>query len=103
MRASEAVTNAVLAGQAGFWVAIKLHDGTSDGTVYETKADAVRHQLHEHMCMYVKVPPDGMQPKEAAALLRVHRQLYAAGLRLSDPDQVLGLPIAREDVNRWQR
>lgn len=102
MRASDAMNTAVLAGQAGKWLAIKLHDGSTDGTAYDQKADAVRFQLHEQMCMYLKVPHDGLQPREAQRLLDIHRQLYDAGFRLSDPDQVLGLPLGREDVTAWR-
>ena len=97
-RASEAVNTALLAGGGGKWVAIKLHDGRSDGVIYDRKRDAVRFQLHETMCMYLKVPLDGLQPGDAERLLEIHRKLYDAGMRLSDPDQEIGVPYGREDI-----
>ena len=70
----------------GKWVAIRLADGKSDGTLYDTKADAVRHQLHEFICAYVCIPPGGMPVPEAEVYLRAMRQLYDAGYRMADPD-----------------
>lgn len=97
-RASDTVNLHVLAGHAGKWVAIKLHDGTSDGTVYDLKRHAVRFQLHEHMCMYVQMPPDGLSPGAAERLLKIHRNLYDSGFRLTEPDAEVGLPYSSEDV-----
>lgn len=71
----------------GKWVAVRLADGESDGVLYDTKADAVRHQLHETMCAYVCIPPGGMPVADAEVYLRTMRQLYDAGYRLADPDK----------------
>lgn len=73
-------------GNVGKYVAIRLSDGGSDNTVYNTKADAVNHQLHETQCAYVRIPPDGMTVAEAASYLQFNRNAYDAGFRLSDPD-----------------
>lgn len=67
------------------WVAIRLSDGGTDGTVYDCKCDATRHQLHETQCMYVQILPDGISVKECAALLRVYRGLYDSGHKMPDP------------------
>lgn len=69
----------------GKWAAIRLSDGGSDGVLYDTKADAVRHQLHETQCAYVCIPADGMGPREAEIYLEFNRKLYDNGMRLSDP------------------
>lgn len=96
VRCSEIVNTAVVNDFAGFWLAIRLSDGGSDEIAYATKRDAIRHQLHEQQCAYVRIPPDGMTPKHAEAFLRVNRQLYDAGLRIVDPDQPrLGVILPR--------
>lgn len=71
----------------GKWVAVRLADGGSDHVLYDTKADAVRHQLHEFQCAYVCIPPLGMPPADAERYLTVTRQMYDAGVRLADPDK----------------
>lgn len=70
----------------GRWLALRLSDGGSDGVAYDTRADAVRHQLHESQCAYVKIPPGGMPPEHAERFLAFHRKAYDAGFRLTDPD-----------------
>lgn len=67
------------------WVAIRLSDGGSDGTLYDTRKDAVRHQLDEFLCAYVSILPNGTTPVEMTRYLVLCRQLYDKGLRLSDP------------------
>lgn len=78
-------------GAFGKWAAIRLSDGGSDGVMYDTKADAVRHQLHETQCAYVRIPLDGMSAREAEIYLEFNRKLYDAGMRMSDPE-TLHLP-----------
>lgn len=70
----------------GKWCAIKLHDGSSDQTLYDTRRDAVRHQLDEKLCTYVKITPLLMSTCEAHMLLGVARKAYDAGHRFVDPD-----------------
>ena len=89
-RASEAVQLQLTVNGAhaiGKWVAIRLSDGGSDHVLYDTKADAVRHQLYETMCAYVCIPPGGMPPEDAEVYLREMRKMYDAGVRLADPDK----------------
>jgi hypothetical protein len=85
-RASDTINLHVIGGNAGKWVALRLSDGGSDGIPYDTRRDAIRHQLHEQLCCYVKVPPDGMPANDAMRFILVNRALYAAGFRLADPD-----------------
>jgi hypothetical protein len=72
----------------GKWVAIRLSDGSSDGTLYDRRADAVRHQFHESQCAYFRVPPFGelISPAEAEAFLTYARSVYDAGYRVPDPE-----------------
>lgn len=84
------------------WVAVKLADGRSDGTLYDTKRDAVRHQSDEKLCAYVCIPPGGMNVCQAESFMRANRLAYDAGFRLADPDASHGgrdlIPrITRED------
>lgn len=90
---SDAVNLHLVAGgydSHGKWVAIKLADGRSDNVLYDTKQDAVRHQLDEQLCCYVCIPPCGMNPCQAESFLATHRKLYDAGFRLADPDAAHG-------------
>jgi hypothetical protein len=69
---------------AGRWVAISLSDGSCDNRLYETKAEAVRFQLHETQCAYFNfagVP----KLEELRYYLDANEQLYDAGFSLEDP------------------
>ena len=77
------------------WLAIRLADGGSDQTLYDSKADAIRHQLHESLCGYFsyRSAPNGFaSAKDAAIWLAFHRAAYDAGMRLVDPDDAYGGP-----------
>lgn len=88
-------------GGQGRWIAARLSDGATDGTVYDSKADAVAHQLHETQCAYLVVPPAEMPEAEATAYLELHDRMYASGYRLQDPDVT---PImTRADVPELNR
>jgi hypothetical protein len=70
----------------GKWFAVALIDGSSDGVLYDGKQDAVRHQHHNEMYYaYVQINPGGMSICEAEAFLKIHRDMYDAGVRLHDP------------------
>lgn len=86
-RLSDAVQLALAVGGRGRWVAGRLSDGGTDGNVYDTRADAIRHQLHEDQCAYVQIPPTGMPPAEATAYLEFQRRRVDAGMRMVDPEQ----------------
>jgi len=83
-RCADVTTLAAMAGDGGRWLAIRLSDGGSDGAVYDTRAEAIRHQLHESQCAYVRVQE--MTVAEAATFLTFARRAYDAGFRLCDPD-----------------
>lgn len=92
---SELINLAVRNGYAEgrFWMAIRLSDGGSDEVAYATKKDAIKHQLHERQCAYVRLTPDGMSPKAAYSFLKINRALYDAGFRITDPDDARRGPI----------
>lgn len=93
-RLHEAVAKAIAAGGRERWIAARLSDGGTDGNVYDTRADAVRHQLHEDQCCYVLVPPGGdMPPHEATAYLDFHRRRQAAGMSMVDPEAQAPMPL----------
>jgi hypothetical protein len=74
------------------YIAIRLSDGGYDGTLYATKRDAVRHQLHESQCAYVALRnlQAGAKPKEMELFLKFNRDAYDGGMRLTDPDDLRG-------------
>lgn len=67
----------------GRYVAIRLSDGGSDGTLYDTRNDAIRHQLHENLCAYYRVTIGGASPKAMWVFMVYMRQLYDNGVRFS--------------------
>ncbi len=88
----------IVDGKAGLWAAIRLSDGGCDGIAYATKRDAIRFQLWENQCAYLRIPRDDCPPREAAGILKIHRELYDKGLRLADPDDDPG----REVIAPWK-
>lgn len=92
-RASEAVNlhwAAIGYASVGKWVAVRLRDGSSDGVLYDTKQAAVRHQLDEFLCAYVRLIGMQMDVCDAETFLETHRRLYDRGFRLADPDSKTG-------------
>ena len=83
------------AAALGRFIAVALADGTSDGVLYDTKTDAVRHQHHNEMWFaYVCIGPHDMAPCEAEEFLATVRLFYDAGIPMQDPREV----IARSTV-----
>lgn len=80
------------------WVAIKLSDGSSDGALYPSKAEAAKHQLHENQCAYITIPPDGMTVKQALVYLHFTQQMYENGVRIADPDMQVIAPVRAETM-----
>lgn len=87
------------------WIAVRLSDGGYDGTLYDTRQDAVRHQPHEQYCAYLNLAPvmGGMEVQAAYAILKFHRDAYEAGMTFIDPEHPtggmdIGMPVAMEDV-----
>lgn len=88
------------------WIAVRLHDGGSDGVLYSSKRDAVRHQPDEFMCGYFSYrgSPNGFaSKKDAQVWLDFHREAYESGFRTPDPDAASGgldliMPTPEEQV-----
>ncbi len=89
------------------WIAIRIADGTSDGVLYDTKRDAVRHQHDEFTCAYLcyKGLAQGAKDTDAAILIKFHRDMYKAGFRMPDRDNRFGGPDAVMSTQRndWYR
>lgn len=74
------------------WMAFRLSDGASDGVLYDSKREAVAHQLHEFQCCYISFRNlmGGATPLGCMTFLNFTRDAYDAGFRLPDPDDVHG-------------
>jgi hypothetical protein len=97
-RVSDAVNLHIAADEnsRGF-VACRMDDGRSNGSLYDTRSDAVRHHLaggQESNYLYLKVTPGGMSPREAWVMVVAFRRLRDAGIRPDHEDTVL--PQRRE-------
>lgn len=100
-RASDIVNLHVIAGSVGQWCSIRLSDGGSDGAVYESREQAISHQLRPEYTTQVLIPPDGMSPQEAEAVLKYWRALVDANVRDDDPRLEMPLiPLTRRDIAR---
>lgn len=87
------------------WIAVRLSDGSTDGVLYDTRRDAVKHQAYEKQCAYLSLrqAPGGMDIQAAYAVLKFHRDAYDAGYVFTDPEHPTGgidmqMPIAMEDL-----
>jgi hypothetical protein len=88
-------------GSIGKWIAVALSDGRSDGVLYDSKHDSVKHQHHDELWYaYICVNPTSMTPCDAEIFLKMHRMMYEKGIRLADPDEVSG---GREVIKRAAR
>lgn len=76
------------------WMAFRLRDGSGDGVIYDSKQDAVRHQLDERLCAYLcfRNCLGGTTQQECEVFLKFNRDLYDAGGRMPDPDDITGGP-----------
>lgn len=85
------------------WMAFALADGSTDGTVYPSKAEAIRHQSNEFLFCYFSFRRcmGGANPKDCQLFLEYNRHAYDQGFRLADPESPeFILPLAR-GVGRW--
>jgi hypothetical protein len=72
-------------GNIGYWFAAALIDGRSDGTLYESKPDAIKHQHHnENWYTYIQIVPSSMTACEAEIMLKIARMIYDKGGRMTD-------------------
>jgi len=99
-RASDIINMHIIAQRRGF-VAIRLSDGGSDGSVYDTKDLAVRHQLHPQQCAYFQLPLTPVVPWECDVFLRYTRQMYAAGHRVGEEGAPSLIVPSRTENIRW--
>lgn len=83
-------------GCFGRWMAIRLEDGSSDGTLYDTREDAIRHQRFEHQAWYELVKPRSYSADECALTLMYARAAYDAGWRPADSPAFIA-PVRIED------
>jgi hypothetical protein len=66
----------------GKWCAFRLSDGGSDNVLYDTREQAITHQLHPTQCCYLTIPPTGFTYKELKRFLELSRSLYDKGARI---------------------
>lgn len=72
-------------GCIGSWIACALLDGESDNVLYDTKADAIKHQHHnENFYTYIQIVPSSFTACEAEVMIKVARMAYDAGMRITD-------------------
>lgn len=95
-RMREAVNLHVVAGALGIrerhlaWVAIRLADGRSDGNLYESRPDAVRHtQNKERGWAYLKVGADSMSERQSIIVLQMFRQAFSRGVIFAEEEVVV--------------
>jgi hypothetical protein len=71
------------------WMAFKLEDGSTDGTLYDSREDAISHQVDEKLCAYICMRQclQGISYRDADLFLKMHRMVYDAGGRFSDITQ----------------
>jgi hypothetical protein len=78
-------------GNTGRWFAASLADGSSDGTLYDTRRDAVTHQHHnEQNYTFIQIIPADMNPCQAESHMGAIRKLHDAGISLVDRDHRAG-------------
>lgn len=71
------------------FIAIDLADGRCpDGTLYDSRSDAVRHQSSDYR-FYVKIPPTSMSEREALVCLMYARRAYATGHVFAEEEVVM--------------
>lgn len=83
------------------YMAFALADGHTDGVLYPTKAEAIRHQSNEFLYLYFSFRRcmGGANPKDMQLYLDLHRHVYDSGGRLTDPEDYI-TPLAR-GVGVW--
>lgn len=74
----------------GKWMAIRLIDGNSDGTVFDYQSDAVGAMFpREREHCYIKIPRQWVTLCEAESFMRMNRMRYEAGMDvMPDPRDV---------------
>lgn len=71
------------------FIAIDLEDGRCpDGTLYDSRADAARHQKSDNR-FYVKIGPATMSDREALVCLMYARRAYKAGHVFAEEEPIM--------------
>jgi hypothetical protein len=70
------------------WMAFRLQDGSTDGNLYDTKADAIRHvSNYKYWAFFCfRNAMQGAKPFDCQIFLDLHRHAYENGGQLTDPD-----------------
>lgn len=84
----------------GKYMAFKLRDGSSDSVLYDTRADAIRHQRSLDAYCYVQVRPGGMPPHHAERYLAAHRLMHDAGYRIPHPEDSVEIDLPNR-MEEW--
>ena len=74
------------------YIAVKLSDGSSDGTAYETRDDAARNQLWPQRCLFFQVPLERLNLNACDSILWYARKVYDAGYRAEVGGPALIIP-----------
>lgn len=85
-------------GSYGQWFAVKLADGTGDGSLYPSKRECMKHQHGQEVYYaFVCIAPTDMGVCDADIFIKTARVMYDAGIRMTDPDDSNGgrSPIVR--------
>lgn len=104
-RVSDTYNMHIAAGaRRGGVIAVALSDGTSDSTVYDSRAAAVAHQHHnERWYAYIRLNAPSMSVCEAESVMRWQRQAAKlAPAELGDPNGGLEVipRLTQEDRER---
>lgn len=75
--------------QPGF-VAIRLDSGSSpDGVLYDSRAEATRHNQHVQGLAFIQVKRDTMSLREAIIVLQMHRKAYKMGVQFTEEEIIV--------------
>jgi hypothetical protein len=98
-RMSDHINGMITAHASHLWdlknsyMAFRLEDGWSDGALYDTKQDAIRHTDHKKFAYFCfRNAMGGANPKDCQIFLNIHRHAYEHGGQLADPDRANGGP-----------
>lgn len=84
------------------WIAVKLEDGSCDGTVYDTRAEAIKfntNKANKYFYVALRNAIHGLTAKEATLMLAMVRTQAARGRYHPEdqPDPIM--PLSRETFN----
>lgn len=86
------------------WMAFRLNDGGTDGVIYDTREEAINHQIDERFCCYFtfRSAMSGAKPLDCQIFLNYYRDMYDANMRMHEPEAPqLILPTKAYDGHRY--